>query len=76
MTKTTVFINGFLFYLSLTVFAIFMCGGCETLVWYIPTICCGLIMWKFSKMYAEADWRVFTGVNFIKEKTGIDMLSE
>ena len=76
MTKTTAFINCFLFYFSVTVFVIFFGGGCETLVWYIPTICCGLIMWKFSKKYTEADWRVFTGVNFIQEKTGIDLMSD
>lgn len=76
MTKTTSFINGFLFYFSVMVFAIFMSGGCENLAWYVPTICCGLTMWKFSKIYTEKEWRVFTGVNYIMEKTGIDLMSE
>ena len=76
MTKTTAIINGFLFYFSLFVFAIFISGGCETVGWYIPTIFCGIVMWRFSKIYTEKDWRVFTGANFIQKNIGIDILSD
>lgn len=76
MTKTTIFFNAVMVYVSMFVFVIFLGGGCETLAWYIPTICCGLLMYKFSKTYTEAEWRVFTGVNFIQEKTGIDLFAE
>lgn len=71
----TVF-TGFIFYVCVFVICLFFCGGCETFMWYIPTIISACIIYLMSKKYNESEWRKFTGVELIQNYTGVDLLSE
>lgn len=69
-------VNGFLFYSSVLIIMMFLCGGCETFVWYIPTIISSAIIYAMTKYFSEQEFREFTGLNWFQKKTGIDLIEE
>ena len=69
-------VKGFLFYSSVLVIMLFLCGGCETFVWYIPTIISSAIIYAMTKQCSEQEFSEFTGLNWFKKKTGIDLIEE
>lgn len=69
-------VKGIIFYSCLIVIALFIGGGCETLWFYVPTIIAGVIIYMLYNRYGEEGLREYSGVNFIKRKYNVDILSE
>lgn len=69
-------VKGITFYSCMTVIALFLAGGCETLWFYVPTVIAGVIVYALYNKYGEEGLREYSGVNYIKRKFVVDILSE
>lgn len=69
-------LKGILFYLSLTIIMLFLCGGFMSIIWWPLTIISGATVFFLFKHSTESDYNKFTGITWFKNKTGIDLSEE
>lgn len=70
------FIKGILFYLCLTVIMLFFCGGFASIVWVCSTVVSSVILYCLATNSTKTEFDKFTGIAYIKNKTGIDLSEE
>lgn len=69
-------IKGILFYLCLTVVMLFFCGGFASIVWVCSTVVSSVILYCLATNSTKTEFDKFTGITYIKNKTGIDLSEE
>lgn len=80
--KTINFIKGVIFYITVVMGCLTLCLDYDTvsfknlILWFIVLVTLGFCTYRYCKNSTEEEIRYFTGVNYIKNKFGIDLLSE
>ena len=69
-------IKGILFYLCLTVDMMFFCGGFASIVWICSTVVSCVILYCLTTNSSKEEFDKFTGITYIKNKTGVDLSEE
>ena len=69
-------IKGILFYLCLAVIMLFFCGGFASIVWICSTVVSSVILYCLAINSTKTEFDKFTGITYIKNKTGIDLSEE
>lgn len=80
--KTINFLKGVIFYMTVIMACLTLCLDYDTIsftnlvLWFIVLATLGFCTYSYCKYSTEEELRSFTGVNYIKSKFGIDLLSE
>lgn len=69
-------LKGILFYLSLTIIMLFLAGGFLSIIWWALTISSIAALFLLLKTSKVSEFKEFTGITYIKNKTGIDLSEE
>ena len=69
-------IKGILFYLCLAVIMLFFCGGFASIVWICSTVVSSAILYCLATNSTKTEFDKFTGITYIKNKTGIALSEE
>ena len=69
-------IKGILFYLCFTVIMLFFCCGFASIVWICSTVVSCVILYCLTTNSSKEEFDKFTGITYIKNKTGIDLSEE
>ena len=80
--KTINFLKGVIFYITVIMGCLTLCLDYDTIsftnliLWFVIFGIFGFYTYSYCKNSTEEEIRSFTGVNYIKNKFGIDLLSE
>lgn len=80
--KTVNFLKGVSFYITVIMGCLTLCLDYDTvsftnlILWFVIFGIFGFCTYNYCKYSTEEELRSFTGVNYIKNKFGIDLLSE